>query len=260
MLCRAISSATPAKFCPNLQRSLSFWYNQRQSHTFSVMNWQKWTGYFQSLFHSFLKVNCPLCHRPTRREFCQDCQRQLLRCQFPQGGWLEVPAPVFVWGRYTGHLKRAIAAFKYENQPQLGKIMGQWMATAWLASPEPKPEKSLVIPIPLHRDKLKQRGYNQAELLARSFCHWTEFPCQAEGLIRLKNTQALFGLSATERQATLKNVFEVNPQLRKSFRYSSVLLVDDIYTTGNTVKEAIQALSAVKIPVSGVIALATTRL
>jgi predicted amidophosphoribosyltransferase len=68
----------------------------------------------------FLKSNCPLCDRPTPVELCEYCQRQLLGCQLknPSHFWQE-ELPVFVWGNYTGVLKRAIAALKYENQPQL---------------------------------------------------------------------------------------------------------------------------------------------
>jgi ComF family protein len=214
----------------------------------------------QRFLNLFLQTNCPLCQRPTAREFCQDCDRQLQRCQLPpphQFGQGDLP--VFVWGNYAGALKRAIAALKYEQQPQLATPLGHWLGQAWLKSSASKSlKKPLVVPIPLHSTKLKQRGYNQAELLAQSFCQITGLKMQP-GLERIRATEAQFNLSPAERSQNLVNAFKVHPQLQRRIGTNPVLLLDDIYTTGATANAATQTLHQQGIVVCGLVAIATTQ-
>jgi len=209
----------------------------------------------------FLKSNCPLCDRIAEVELCEYCQRQLLRCQVanPREFW-QGELPVFVWGTYGGVLKRAIAALKYEHQPQLARPLGHWLGQAWLKSPTaPRAKKLTVVPIPLHATKLQQRGYNQAELLARSFCEFTGYKEQPLGLERVRATEAQFGLSQQEREQNLADAFVIGKSLSQNPPSSAVLLVDDIYTTGATVRAAAQTLQKRGIQVYGVVAIATSK-
>ncbi len=247
------------------------------------------TQWVKSFLNLFLKSNCPLCGRPADRELCPSCERSLLRCQFtnPSQFW-KGPLPIFVWGLYGGLLKQAIAALKYENQPQLARPLGTWLAQAWMKSISPGsatcaartlrdrttqeistphsqvkpavrlPSPQVVVPIPLHADKLKQRGFNQAELLAESFCQYTGLPLCRQGLERVRTTEALFGLSLTERQQVLADALSVGESLTQK-RPQRVLLLDDIYTTGTTVSEATSVLRRQGIFVYGVVAIATTK-
>ncbi len=213
------------------------------------------------LLSLFLKSNCPICDRPTELNFCEYCQRQLLRCQLknPAKFW-QGELPVFVWGAYEGILKQAIAALKYENQPDLARPLGHWLAQAWLKSPAATRIKKLtVVPIPLHPTKLKQRGFNQAELIARSFCEFTSYKEQPLGLERVRETKAQFGLSRQEREQNLTDAFVVSKSLLKHPSALPVLLVDDIYTTGATVRSAAQTLRRQGIEVYGLVAIATSK-
>lgn len=224
------------------------------------MNKRKWTGFVKSLLNLFLKSNCPLCQRPAAAEFCSYCDKQLQRCQLADPGRLwDSDRAIFVWGEYGGALKRAIAAFKYENNPQLAKPLGCFMAEAWLNSPEIAIDNLTVVPIPLHQEKLKERGFNQAELLAESFCDLTGLPLQRDGLERVKYTQPLFELSAKERQAEMKDALILGKDFRRRHPRDRVLLVDDIYTSGTTVRSAIKVLKQSGISVYGTVALASPR-
>lgn len=210
----------------------------------------------KSVFNLFFKPECPLCARPTDQEFCQYCQQQLLECQFPHPGLFPGQVPIFVWGHYGGVLKRAIAALKYDGNPQIAKMLGYCLAEGWLNTVNRVPQNLVVVPIPLHPDKLKKRGFNQAELLGRGFCEITGLPMKPHGLQRVKNTEALHGLSRQQRYQNLQGALRVGKnQLPPR---SSVLIIDDIYTTGATINAAIQALKLKKIQVVGVVALATT--
>lgn len=213
------------------------------------------------LLSLFLKSKCPLCDRPADVELCEFCQRQLLRTQLtnPSQFWQE-PLPVFVWGRYNATLKRALSALKYENQTQLARPLGHWLAQTWLKSPvAPHAKKLVVIPIPLHSTKLQQRGYNQAELLAQSFCQLTGYKQLPFGLERVRATEAQFGLSAQEREQNLTDAFVIAKSRTHLLSRSSVLLLDDIYTTGATARAAAKTLNRQGIQVEGVVAIASSR-
>lgn len=220
-----------------------------------MVDWKQAVNGFLNLF---IKSNCPLCSRPADGEFCQSCRCSLRRCQFSNPGqfWKGKP-PAFIWGFYGGILKRAIASLKYENQPQLARPLGHWLADAWLQSPLSAGTKPIVIPIPMHADKLKQRGFNQAQLLAESFCQVTGLPLCTRGLRRVRATEALFGLSPNERQQALADAFTIGKSWKPD-RGARVLLLDDIYTTGTTVGEATETLRRRGISVYGVVAIATT--
>jgi ComF family protein len=216
----------------------------------------------QPILSLFLKPNCVLCERPGDQEICSSCQKQLqqYRINHDTQGWLQDP-PLFSWGVYEGTLKRAIASLKYDKKGQLGELLGFWLGKAWQnSSVGSKYPKLTVLPIPLHSEKLKSRGFNQAELIAQGFCRFTGYPLQAKGLMRVKATDALFGLTPQQRQQQLDQAFIVGQNWQRKPPQFPVLLLDDIYTTGTTVREAIRVLQQQKIKVVGVVVLATPRI
>jgi len=167
--------------------------------------------------------------------------------------------PLWVWGQYKDVLKRAIAALKYNHHTQLAKPLGYGLAETWLLTPGLGISPVTVVPIPLHPDKLKKRGFNQAELLAKSFCQFTGLSLSAHGLERIKQTEALHELSPDQRFKEMQSVFNLGRDFRRRPPKGSVLILDDIYTTGATVKSAISELEKSGISVAGVVAIATTQ-
>ncbi len=203
-----------------------------------------------------LQAQCPLCQRTTPDAFCQDCQRQIQRCQISKPGWVQQEqVPVFAWGCYGGALRRTIAAFKYENKPYLARPLARWLASSWLSTSD-RATPFTVVPIPMHASKRQQRGFNQAELLAEHFCEQTRLPLQAHGLARSRETTAQFQLSAGDRAQNLADAFSLGSAFRKRPPRSPVLLLDDIYTTGATARSAAQTLRRHGIRVQGLIVLA----
>jgi len=165
---------------------------------------------------------------------------------------------VFAWGVYEGPLKRAIAALKYNHQPQIARPLGQWLAQAWLAH-NPWPGNLWVVPIPLHPGRERQRGYNQATLLAQSFCDYSGLALKRRGLVRVRATQPQFGLSAPDRDRNLASAFQLGKDLGES-PAKPVLLLDDIYTTGATVRSAVATLQQAGIQVWGCVTVARAKL
>ncbi len=216
---------------------------------------------FKGFLSLFLKSNCPLCQRPAESIICPDCTRLVESCQLadPSQFWKD-DLPLFVWGHYENQLKRAIAVFKYENHPELGEFFGYNLGENWLKCSLLKNfPKLTVIPVPLHAEKQKQRGFNQAELIAKAFCHITRYSLQSQGLIRIRNTEALFNLNPQERQAKVKQAFRLGQGLAQQPQKQPILLVDDIYTTGTTARECVKVLNSHQFPVFGMVAIASSR-
>jgi ComF family protein len=165
--------------------------------------------------------------------------------------------PVFPWGRYGGAMKRALKVLKYDNQRQIAQPLGYWLADAWLKSSLAPGIKPTVVPIPLHAKKLSDRGFNQAELLAQSFCQATGLSLQGDGLERVRDTKPQFGLSEIERKQNIAGAFGLGKGFQKRRPTSGVLLLDDIYTSGKTASEAADTLRQHGISVYGIVAIAT---
>lgn len=213
------------------------------------------------ILSSFLfKSSCALCERKSNSIICEYCHNQLITCR--------VANPViqknkkyllFIWARYENYIKRAIFTFKYENQTKLGEVFGQLLAKEWITQNLlKKGQKITIAPIPLHQKKLKERGFNQAELVAKSFCEITSYNYLPHLLARIKNTDAMFGLNPLERQNNITQAFTIGKDYSRFNRQHSVIVLDDIYTTGATVQEAVKVLKALKIDVLGVIAIASS--
>lgn len=171
---------------------------------------------------------CPLCGIPYQTisqidHLCGDCS---------------VERPPFLlaraWGYYEGELMQAIHQYKYAKRTAWGKLLGGLMARA------PYPglsfqEYSLVIPVPLHRRRLRQRGFNQAVLLAREIARRHHLPLDVMNLRRHISTREQTKLGKEERIDNVKGAFSVRDPGR--IKGEGIILVDDVYTTGSTVKE-----------------------
>jgi len=102
------------------------------------------------------------------------------------------------------------------------------------------PRADFIFPVPLHAKRLRQRGYNQALLLARSFFDKEKNKIKNDILVRSRNTHPQTGLSGVERRKNLRNAFFVKDQ--KMISGKNILLVDDVFTTGTTVNECARVL------------------
>ncbi len=136
---------------------------------------------------------------------------------------------------FTHPASKLIHTLKYNGAFALAKPLAQMMAAAWGAWQVPV---DLVLPIPLHASRERERGYNQSALLARAFCQKVGLPCAEEVLQRTRFTTPQVGLSATERLENVQDAFATKGALQGK----RVLLIDDVCTTGATMAAAALAL------------------
>lgn len=212
----------------------------------------------------WILLPCPLCQRPAKAVFCPDCQRRLQAERLDSWPVTTSPWPLYAWGIHRGALRRAIYCLKYEGQRRIGAVLGEWLGSRWLESRQKRSGSQgshdllsrhdyTVVPIPLHAERLRQRGYNQAALISQAFCERTGLRHLPDALVRVRATAAQHELNPLQRQQNLAGAFAL-----KRAPATPVLLVDDIYTTGSTVQAAQQVLVAAGIPVAGVVVVAQT--
>jgi len=151
------------------------------------------------------------------------------------------------YGAYQGRMKEAVHALKYDRLHPAARGLGRMLAEAIAKLAGQAPAEMLVIPIPLHRTKLAQRGFNQARSLARealgflrkSHPEW-RLTLAASTLMRLRATESQAGLTPRQRRLNVRGAFSVSDPSKVTMQ--NVLLVDDILTTGATARAAAQAL------------------
>jgi len=218
---------------------------------------RSWRRGTQALLGLFLAAPCPLCQRPASQVICPACARQIHQSQLSAPLDTSYPGlPVLSWGRYEDVLRQALRQLKYSDHPELAGWLGLELGKTWRQHPHtastPTPRPQVLVPIPLHTSKLKQRGFNQAERLAQGLGRAVQLPVVGEGLVRVQATQAQHGLGREARQANLAQAFRVNPNDLQTLRQKTVWLVDDIFTTGATAYAAAHTLRHGGISVAGI--------
>ncbi len=201
---------------------------------------------------------CPLCDRLSPKILCPSCRCKLQAlARSPQPILLPSLPPLIAWGQYEGALKQILVQLKYRHQSKLAIPLGHWLATAWVQQRQPSSQALAVVPIPLHRDRQQQRGYNQASLIAESFCKRTGLPLKHQGLIRQKPTAAQHQLSRQSRRQNLQQAFALGRDLQHPrSKTTTILLIDDIFTTGATMTAAVETLAAAGISTAALLTVA----
>jgi len=187
---------------------------------------------------------CPDCTAAMPRQqrgFCPGCGEPAAWPKLPPALCAHCLAEPPLWqdfifhGPYEGLLRNLLIGLKFRNQPFLGHALGTLLAmhpgcTALSAD--------LVIPMPLHPSRLTQRGYNQAQEIARPLARHLGLPLATGLLGRTRPTAPQTSASRNERKQNIRNAFTA----REAVRGARVLLVDDTLTTGATIAAAAKAL------------------
>lgn len=154
------------------------------------------------------------------QEYCYDCMHFSHMYDYGMGLFL-----------YQDPLKSALMRFKFNGRKEYGKFLGNLMVRyggSFIQQIQPQ----VIIPVPVHRRKLYTRGYNQAEVLAREISRGFSIPIRTDLVLRKKFTMAQKELNKKERKKNLEKAFMVK---KEAGEYRSILIVDDIYTTGSTI-------------------------
>lgn len=203
-------------------------------------------------------------------ELCPGCGRALLEqekslcmhclCRIPRNNFCSTrdnPAETMLWGRFPVKRGTAYCRFSKDSLTQkllhdikyrgnrklateMGKLMGRELQTTFIT------DADCLVPVPLHRTKLRLRGYNQSELLANGISHATGLPVVNDVLLRKVANPTQTHQDKIGRWHNTVGIFDVNPDTKNSLTGKHVLLIDDVITTGSTIEACCHALSQIE--------------
>ena len=157
-----------------------------------------------------------------RKEYCRDCEE--IRHPFDRA------VSVFI---YNDAMREAVFRFKYGGRREYADFFAESIYR-YLGREIRSFKAEALIPVPIHRDRLKKRGFNQAELIADRLSALSGIPVLKDLVVRVRATRAQKGLSREERRKNLKKAFKLTGN---DVKLTGVIIIDDIYTTGSTVDE-----------------------
>ncbi|MBN65955.1 MAG: amidophosphoribosyltransferase [Rickettsiales bacterium] len=242
-------------------------------HTMEVVNrlHKKTTPFFAGVLHGALNTlyppRCPACQVQVEGQdsLCSTCFTQLSWIASPYCHACGTPfefevgddalcgacsdaRPNYTAARsalvYDDASRKLITQYKYADKTERTAAYGRLLQRA---AADILPLAELIIPVPLHRRRLWQRKYNQSLLLAYALSELASVEMLADGLVRTRATPPQAGLDKKARTKNVKGAFAVHPAHADILRGKSVLLVDDVITTGATIDACTQALLGARV-------------
>jgi len=191
-----------------------------------------------SLLDWIYKKKCYFCGSSKNSlRMCNKCYEKL--AMLPASVNREIcEVKIYTCGVYENTMQKLIRGVKYHNQKELAYYQAKFMWEYWqklgLSG------DFIVIPVPLSKQRLKQRKYNHMELVAEEFCNFSGYKKDYKLVKRIKNTKPQYCLKRHERLKNLKNAFEITSDF---YSEKPILIIDDICTTGSTFESIILELN-----------------
>lgn len=178
---------------------------------------------------------CLKCSKPIEqeeKEYCGDCERKQYHYIKGFAVWI-----------YNEKMRKSLVDFKYHSKKEYAKFYSEEVVQQYREQIR-KINPDILVPVPIHHSKLRERGYNQANILAKGIAQQLEIPVLSNLLVRNRKTIPQKNLSDKERLINLQEAFDYNEKEAKKYgrNITRVLLVDDIYTTGSTIEACANVL------------------
>ena len=206
---------------------------------------------------------CTLCQRgvDAYNTLCDDCLSKLPRTEHhllrenkvemlfndinrPRKQWQK---PRFVrggaWLQYDDRVAETVHAAKFFERPELAEFLGRQAALEWQPSGF-FDDIDLLVPVPIHPKRLNERGYNQSDYICRGLASVLHLPIDTTTIIRIKDTEKQSRMSDAQRITNVEHAFRIPEPV--TWHRKHVLLVDDVITTGATIRNCIQEITPIR--------------
>ncbi len=177
---------------------------------------------------------------------CMKCGKQLKKEEQEYCGDCEKKKHNFIQGTALydyGSMADSVFRFKYAGRMEYAKFYARELyreKAGWLSMIRP----DALVPVPVHPSRKRKRGYNQAELIARELSRCSGIPINTHLIRRVARTKPLKNLSSAERQNNLKRAFKM---WENDVKLNTIVIIDDIYTTGSTIDAIAEVLQTAGI-------------
>lgn len=219
---------------------------------------------FKDLVYLFFPDVCVLCNEillEKEQQICIKCRFDLPLTEFTEQpnnliekafyGRVNIQfASCLFYYKRKGVVQKLIHQLKYKNQEILGEVFGQWMGRELLESKR-LPKIDIVVPVPIHKEKLKKRGYNQVAKFSQQIARSLKVDYNDSNLICVSNAETQTHKTRADRFMNVKEKFLLVDT--SVFANKSILLIDDVITTGATIEACalqLQKSDAIKISIT----------
>lgn len=210
------------------------------------------------ILNLFFPNLCLICHRPLIKGERQICIKCL--CDLPRTGFHKIkdnPVEQLYFGKFQiehataylkyekgGNVQKIVHSLKYHDNMEIGYILGREIALELKADDSPLCDVDLLLPVPLHKRKMRKRGYNQSECIAKGISSILNIPVDTNSLMRVANNDTQTHKSIYDRWINVSSIFKlVAPEALEG---KHILLIDDVITTGATSLACVEELSRAK--------------
>ena len=194
--------------------------------------------FLNSLLDLIYRKKCYFCGRSKHSlKMCPDCFEKLEYCDFNANRIID-GIDIYCAGIYNKDLQKLIRGLKYHRQKELAYYQAKFMYD-YFSKLDLKNKEFEIIAVPLHSKRIKQRKYNHMELVAEEFAKLSGYECNFELIKRIKDTKPQYKLNRKQRLENLSGAFKVD---KNSYKGKTILILDDICTTGSTFEEMIKEL------------------
>lgn len=194
---------------------------------------------FESLLDLIYRKKCYFCGNSKHSlRMCPKCYAKL-EFSAPKANRIIEGVDIYCAGVYTKELQKLIRGVKYHRQKELAYFQAKFMYDYFLTLKNLQDKVFELIPVPLHKKRIKKRKYNHMELVCNEFAKLSGFSCNFGLIKRIKDTKPQYKLSRKERLNNLSNAFETDKTMISG---KTLLIMDDICTTGATFEEMIKVL------------------
>ena len=189
------------------------------------------------MFRYIFPTTCQICLKRVNRSqlICIDCHQKLPHRESYSFRKKEITC--YAAFHYSDAIKQLITDLKFSQKLQHTRLLGQLLLNSINQHYSTLPQ--LIIPVPLHKQRLRQRGFNQALEIAKVINKSLQMPIDIHSVIRHKATRPQAQCTASQREQNIKNAF----RLKKLITVDHIILLDDVITSGNTLRECIHCIN-----------------